>query len=105
MVFLFTGTLSSMRAFSSRSRIIKRECPSGAGSQAIWMMRASVRPSTLRRDALEFGLMLYGYTIPDIRLDDIRYRGRTDCIAVGNLGMGEPYAMNLVQFKEYLAPL
>ena len=43
------------------------------------------------------------YTIRDIRLDDIGYGGRTDRIAVGNLGMGKPCAMDFIQFKEYLA--
>lgn len=47
--------------------------------------------------------MIFGYAISDIRLNDIRNRGRADSIAVGNLSMGEPCAMNLVQFKQDLA--
>ena len=58
MASLPTGTSSSTRAFSSKSRSVQRECPSGAGLQAIWMMRASARPSTFRRAALELGLIL-----------------------------------------------
>ena len=34
------GTSSSTRAFTSNSRRVQRECPSGAGPQAIWIMRA-----------------------------------------------------------------
>ena len=30
------------------------------------------------------------YAIFDIRLDDISYSGRADCITAGNLGMGKP---------------
>lgn len=33
------------------------------------------------------------YAILDIRLDDICYGGRADCIAVGNLGMGKPCSL------------
>ena len=35
IVSLLTGVSSSIRAFSSRSRSVLRECPSGAGPQAI----------------------------------------------------------------------
>lgn len=35
MVSLLTGVSSSIRAFSSRSRMVHLECPSGAGPQAI----------------------------------------------------------------------
>lgn len=42
------------------------------------------------------------YAIPDIRLDDICYGGRTYCIAVGNLGMGKPCSLFFVQLKQYL---
>ena len=35
MVSLPIGTSSSIRAFSSRSRMVQRECPSGTGPQAI----------------------------------------------------------------------
>ena len=35
IVSLLTGVSSSIRAFSSRSRIVHLECPSGAGPQAI----------------------------------------------------------------------
>lgn len=52
------GTSSSTRAFSSNSLKVQRECPSGTRPQAIWMMHASLRPSSLRRAALELGLML-----------------------------------------------
>lgn len=41
----------------------------------------------------------------DIRLDDICYGYRADCIAVGNLGMGKSCSLFFVQFKQYLAPL
>lgn len=30
------------------------------------------------------------YAIPDIGLDNICYGGKADCIAVGELGMGQP---------------
>ena len=58
MASLPTGISSSIRAFSSKSRIVQRECPSGAGLQAIWMICASARPSTFRSAALELGLIL-----------------------------------------------
>lgn len=45
------------------------------------------------------------YTILDIRLDDICYGCRADCIAVGNLGMGKSCSLFFIQFKQYLAPL
>ena len=45
------------------------------------------------------------YAILDIRLDDICYGGRADCIAVCNLGMGKSCSLFFVQLKQYLAPL
>ena len=44
------------------------------------------------------------YAVLNIRLNDICYGGRADCIAMGNLGMGKPCTMDFVQFKKYLAP-
>lgn len=44
------------------------------------------------------------YAIFDIRLDDISYSGRADCITAGNLGMGKPGSLFFVQFKQYLTP-
>ena len=40
------------------TNIVQRECPSGTGPQAIWIIRVSVRPSILRSAALELGLIL-----------------------------------------------
>lgn len=45
------------------------------------------------------------YTILNIRMDDICYGGRADCIAVGNLGMGKPCSLFFNQLKQYLAAL
>lgn len=39
------------------------------------------------------------YAIFDIRLDDISYSGRADCITAGNLGMGKPGSLFFVQFQ------
>lgn len=36
------------------------------------------------------------YAIFDIRLDDISYSGRADCITAGNLGMGKPGSLFFV---------
>ena len=62
-IFLMSGgwlpsQLSPMRAFSSKRRGVQRECPPGAGLQAIRMVCAPARPSTFRSAALEFGLIL-----------------------------------------------
>ena len=45
------------------------------------------------------------YAVLDVRLDDVGYGSRTDGIAVGKLGMGEPRPLSFVQFKQYLATL
>ena len=69
-----------MRAFSSKSRSVQRECPSGTGAQAIWIMRASGASvhftecsAGIRADIVADNIL---YAIPDIRLDDICYGGR-----------------------------
>lgn len=41
----------------------------------------------------------------DIRLDDVGYGSRTDSIAVGKLGMGQPSPQSFVQLKQYLTTL
>lgn len=58
LVSLLMGVSSSTRDFSSSSFRVHLEWPSGAGPQAICMSFASARPSALRRDAAEFGLIL-----------------------------------------------
>lgn len=56
MASLLTGVSSSILAFSARSRSVHLACPSGAGPQAISMMRASALPSNLRHALSEFTL-------------------------------------------------
>ena len=45
------------------------------------------------------------YAIPDIGLDNICYGGRADCIAVGELGMGQSAPLFFIQIKQYLTAL
>ena len=54
MAFLPTGASSSILAFSSKKRNGHLTWPSGAGPQAISIMRASALPSSFRRALFEF---------------------------------------------------
>ena len=56
MVSRLTGVSSNTLMRSSRSLTVHRECPSGAGSQAVAIIMASALPSTLRRAWSEFML-------------------------------------------------
>ena len=58
IAFFPTGVSSATLASSSSRRSVQRECPSGAGLQAISIRRASARPSSLRLALSEFTLLL-----------------------------------------------
>ena len=53
-----TGSSRTTRHSSSKRRRVQRARPSGAGPQAICIMRASVRPSTFVLEVSEFGFRL-----------------------------------------------
>ena len=63
IVSRLTGVSSTMRAFSSKSRIVHRLWPSGTGPQAISMIFASVLPSTFQRALSEFTLRSIARTL------------------------------------------
>lgn len=58
MAFFPTGVSSATLASSSSRRNVQRECPSGAGLQAISIRRASARPSSFRLALSEFTFLL-----------------------------------------------
>jgi hypothetical protein len=62
MVFLLTGTSSSILACRSRSLSVHLECPSGTGPHAIWRIIASILPSILRFALSELAFLLYFIT-------------------------------------------
>lgn len=107
MAFLLTGTSSSMRAFITKNRGVQRECPFGAGPQAIFMMRGTpvhlAQSSTgLRTNVVSEDIL---YRIPDISLDNICSSNGVDSMAVSKPSMSKPSPMFFVQYKQYLAPL
>ena len=63
-----TGVSRTIFAFSSRSRMVHLECPSGTGPQASSMIRASARPSTYVSSSSLTGTIIqslyYGRCIP-----------------------------------------
>ena len=62
MASRLTGVSSSIFMRSSSSRMVHREWPSGAGSQAVAIIMASALPSTFRRAWSEFTLRFKAMT-------------------------------------------